>query len=106
MQRFFEMKRRIAGIFADELQLEFRTKGDPVRETKFCRPPPPRLLIALDKHGYSNSGLILDDGIELPQSCAYESMCGSVRIVCLAAKPGKADRNSATNCLTRFPSCF
>ena len=61
VQRFLEMKRCLACINTNELQLEFGTKGDPVHKTKFRRPPAPSLLIALNKHGYSNSGVILDD---------------------------------------------
>src|ERR1700693_3292688 len=100
------MKLCFTRINTNELHLEFGTEGDPVHKTKFRRPPAPSLLIALNKHGYNNFGVILDDRIELPRSCAHESMRRSVGIVCSAAKPGKADRNSAANCLALLPSRF
>lgn len=61
VQGLLEVKLCFARVNANELQPEFGTKRDPVHKATLFRPPAPGLLIALNKHSHSDSGIILDD---------------------------------------------
>src|SRR5215470_285443 len=75
-----------------------------MHQAKLRRPPAPRLLVALGQHGHGDSRFLFNNGLKLPGFGAHESVCWSFRIVFLGTKPGKADRNSSSNCLTILPA--
>src|ERR1700685_883864 len=106
MKCFFEAQGRGAGVGAKKLQTQLGTERNAMLKAKFPRPPAPSVLIALSKHGYRDPSLGFSSGLELPRLRPHESMSRSMGIVCLGAEPGKADRDSSSDCLTFLPTGF
>src|SRR5215813_3905776 len=103
---FFEAQRCSPGVGAKKLQTQLGTERNAMHQAKFRRPPVPSVLIALSKHGHRDPSLGFSNGRELPKFCPHESMSRSVGIVCFGAEPGKADRDSSSDCLTFLPTGF
>jgi hypothetical protein len=106
MERFFEAQGRCPRVRANKLQLKLRAESSPMNESELSRPPALGMLIALRKQGYDNRVIFFENRLELPGFCAHETMCRSLGIICLGAKPRETDRDAASNCLTIRPAGF
>src|SRR5262249_4562501 len=68
------------------------------------RPPVPSLIVALGRHDHADSRLMFNDGLNPPTCRAHKPMRGRFGIVCLGAKPRKANRDSPADRLTFLPA--
>src|SRR5262249_17618279 len=104
VEGFFETQIVLAGVDAGELEGEFGTKGNTIHEAKLRGPPALSLFVTLGRHAHGDSGFVFNNRLDLPTLCAHKSMRGRSRIVCLGAKPRKANRDSSADCLAFLPA--
>src|ERR1700739_3451682 len=106
MESLLEAQKRRPGIGANQLQTQLGAKRDAMQEAKLSWPPSPGMLVTPGEHAHRNSAFVSDNGLELPQFCAQESVGWSVGVVGLRTEPWKTDWDSTSDCLAILPARF
>src|SRR5262245_55923849 len=103
VEGLFKVQQCGSRVHYDKLKSELRTKRDAIEQTKLRRPPRHRRLVTFGRHTDHDCLADRCDRFKLPRHGPDKPVCRCFRIVDLGSKPGEADWDAATNCMTLFP---